>query len=275
MAGRRKQPVVLTIAGFDPSSGAGVTADLETLAAHGCYGVACITALTVQSTAGVRGVYPVSATIIRRTLAELAADLPIAAVKIGMLGSVEAVDAVAEFLRRRPRRARYVVLDPILKSTSGVRLLEAAAIASFVRKLLPLASVITPNVDEAATLTGVTVDDTSSMREAAKRLHALGVPAVVITGGHLPEAVDVLSVAEARGRGYSIDSVTIRGRKIRSRSTHGTGCAYSSALAANLALGRDLEESARLAKRYVARAIATAKPLGRGNGPLNLLWPLR
>src|ERR1043166_5711947 len=170
MARRRKQPVVLTIAGFDPSSGAGVTADLETLAAHGCYGVACVTALTVQSTAGVRGVYPVSATIIRRTLAELAADLPIAAVKIGMLGSVEAVDAVAEFLRRRPRRARYVVLDPILKSTSGARRLEASAIASFVRKLLPLATVITPNVDEAATLTGVTVDDTSSMREAAKRL---------------------------------------------------------------------------------------------------------
>jgi hydroxymethylpyrimidine/phosphomethylpyrimidine kinase len=274
MARRGKQPVVLTIAGFDPSSGAGVTADLQTLAAHGCYGVACITALTVQSTAGVRSIHPVSAAIVRRILAELAADLPIAAIKIGMLGSGEVVEAVADFFRKRPRRARHVVLDPILKSTSGARLLETAAITTLIRRLLPLATVVTPNVAEAEVLTGVTVNDLASMREAAKRLHELGVPAVVVTGGHLAAAVDVLSVVERRGRGVHIDSVSIRGRKIRSRSTHGTGCAYSSALAANLALGKDLEESARLAKQYVARAIATAAPLGRGNGPLNLLWPL-
>ena len=274
MGRRGKQPVVLTIAGFDPSGGAGVTADLQTLAAHGCYGVACITALTVQTTAGVRSVHPVSAAIVRRTLAELAADLPIAAIKIGMLGSGEVVEAVAGFLRKRPRRTRHIVFDPILKSTSGARLLERAAITTLIRKLLPLVTVVTPNVEEAAALTGVIVNDTATMREAAKRLHELGVPAVVVTGGHLVEVVDVLSVAERRGRGIHIDAVTIRGRKIRSRSTHGTGCAYSSALAANLALGKDLEESARLAKRYVARAIATATHLGRGNGPLNLLWPL-
>jgi hydroxymethylpyrimidine/phosphomethylpyrimidine kinase len=275
MARRGKQPVVLTIAGFDPSSGAGVTADLQTLAAHGCYGVACITALTVQSTRGVRSVHPVSGEVVAKTLAEVAADLPIAAVKIGMLGSADVVEAVAEFLRRRPRPARYVVLDPILKSTSGARLLAPAAIAKLVRKLLPLSTVVTPNADEAAALAGVTVRDVATMREAAKRLHELGAPAVIVTGGHLPQAVDVLSVAQRRGRKVHLDVITIRGRHVRSRSTHGTGCAFSSALSANLALGSNLEESARLAKKYVARAIATAVPHGHGNGPLNLLWPLK
>lgn len=273
MARRGKPPVVLTIAGFDPSSGAGVTADLQTLVAHGCYGVACIAALTVQSTTGVRSVHPVSGTIVRRTLAELAADLPIAAIKIGMLGSGEVVDAVADFLRRRP--ARYVVLDPVLKSSSGARLLAPAAVRKLVRKLLPRCTVVTPNIDEAAALTGIRVRDVTSMIEAARRLHEMGAAAVVVTGGHLSEAVDVLSVAEWRRRAPYIDAVEIRGRRVRSRSTHGTGCAFSSALAANLALGKDLAEAARLAKQYVARAMATAQPLGRGRGPLDLLWPLR
>ena len=272
MARRHKQPVLLTIAGFDPSTGAGVTADLHTFAAHRCYGVACITALTVQSTRGVRSVHPVSGAIVARTLEELAADLPIAAVKIGMLGSGDVVGAVVAFLKRA--KPRHVVLDPILKSSSGARLLAPAAIAKLKRELLPLCSVVTPNLDEAGVLTGVRMKGTTSMIDAAGRIHDLGVPAVVVTGGHLADPVDVLSLAAWRDRGFA-DALEIRGSKVRSRSTHGTGCAYSSALAANLALGKDLVEAADLAKRYVASAIATAQPLGHGNGPLNLLWPLR
>jgi len=272
MATRGKTPVVLTIAGFDPSSGAGVTADLQAFAAHGCFGVACITALTVQSTRGVRRVYPVGRTV-RETLSELAADLPIDAVKIGMLGSAEVVDAVAAFLRRH--RPAHVVLDPILKSSSGAKLLAPSAIGALARKLLPLATVVTPNMDEAAVLTGMRVRDLPDMRAAAGKLHDLGAKAVIVTGGHLREPVDLVSVAAWRQKEPFIDFIEIRGRKVRSRSTHGTGCAFSSALAANLALGKDLPESARLAHQYVARAIQTARPLGQGNGPLNLLWPLR
>ena len=272
MAPRAKTPVLLTIAGFDPSSGAGVTADLQTFAAHGCFGVACITALTVQSTTGVRRVHPVSGVFVRETLSELVADLPIAAVKIGMLGSAEVVDAVAGFLQRH--RPKHVILDPILKSSSGAKLLAPSAIGRFTRKLLPLATVVTPNLDEAAVLTGMRVRSLSDMRAAAKKLDALGARAVVVTGGHLDEPVDLVSVAAwHRGEPF-LDSVEIRGRKVRSRSTHGTGCAYSAALAANLALGKDLPEAAGAAHRYVARAIATSRRLGRGNGPLNLLWPL-
>ena len=274
MARRDKQPVVLTIAGFDPSSGAGITADLQTLAAHGCYGVACITALTVQSTRGVRSVHPVSGAIVRQTLSDLAADLPVAAIKIGMLGSREVVDAVVTFLQRKPRSVRQVVLDPVLKSTSGAHLASRAAIGSLVSRLIPLCTVVTPNLEEATALTGVTVRDLGAMRVAARRLHELGAPGVVVTGGHLREPVDVVSAA-SRGRGaFRCEVVELPGRRVRSRSTHGTGCAFSSALAANLALGKDLAESARLAKAYVTRAIVTAQPLGRGNGPLNLLWPL-
>jgi hydroxymethylpyrimidine/phosphomethylpyrimidine kinase len=273
MARRTKQPVVLTIAGFDPSSGAGVSADLQTFAAHGCYGIACITALTVQSTTGVRSVHPVSGKLVRETLAELAADLSIAAVKIGMLGSAEAVEAVARFLK--DTKPPHVVLDPILKSSSGARLLAPAAIALLKRKLLPLCSAVTPNLDEAARLSGVRVHDAASMIEAARRLHDLGARAVIVTGGHLADPLDVVSVAEWHDpRRRYVDAIEIHGPKVRSRSTHGTGCAYSSALTANLALGMDLIGAAQQAKQYVARAIATAQPLGRGNGPLNLLWPL-
>ena len=272
MARRSKQPVVLTIAGFDPSSGAGVTADLQTFAAHGCFGVACVTALTVQSTRGVRGVHPVAGAVVSKTLAELADDFSIAAAKIGMLGSGDAVDAVAAFLNRA--KLQHVVLDPVLKSSSGARLLAPAAIAKFKRKLLPLCSVVTPNVDEASVLTGLPVKGPSAMIEAARRLHDLGAPGVIVTGGHLPEPVDVLSVAGWRDCGFA-DAMELRGKKAPSRSTHGTGCAYSSALAANLALGRDLVEAAQLAKHYVTRAITTAQLLGHGKGPLNLLWPLK
>ena len=275
MAARAKKPVVLTIAGFDPSSGAGVTADLQTLAAHGCFGVACITALTVQSTSGVRSVHPVDGRIVARTLAELAADLPVAAVKIGMLGSADVIDAVAAFLRRQ--RPKHVVLDPILKSSSGARLLPRTAVEKLRRELLPLCSVVTPNVDEATALTGLDAGGPERDR-ALRRLHDLGVPVIVLTGtkpakqGSRKLIGDIVSVAAGRGREPKVAEIV--GPWIKSRATHGTGCAHSSAMAANLAKGMNVVYAARAAHQFVTRAIETAPSLGRGKGPMNLLWAL-
>jgi hydroxymethylpyrimidine/phosphomethylpyrimidine kinase len=269
-----KPPVVLTIAGFDPSSGAGVTADIKTIAAHGCYGVACITALTVQSTAGVRRVEALDPGLVYETLEELAADIPIAAVHIGMLGTGKVVKAVVEFLGRRsgkggrPDMLPNVVLDPILKSSSGAELLDAAGTRLLIEKLIPLADVITPNVEEAAVLTGLRVTDLEEMRAAAAKLHQMGSAAVVITGGHLEKATDLLSFTTKRG----VEEEVFKAERQRSNSTHGTGCAFATAMACHLALDRGLAEAALLAKTFVTAAIAAGHPLGRGTGPVHHLY---
>ena len=265
-----KPPVVLTIAGFDPSSGAGVTADIKTIAAHGCYGVACVTAMTVQSTGGVRRVEPVDPGLVTEILEELAADIPIAGVHIGMLGSGKVVKAVAEFLGRRSGKVKLpnVVLDPILKSSSGADLLDATGTRMLIEKLLPLADVVTPNVDEAAALTGLKVTDLDQMRAAAAKLHEMGSAAVVITGGHLEKAIDLLSFTTRRG----VEEEVFKAERQRSNSTHGTGCAFATAMACHLALDRGLAEAALLAKTYVTAAIAAGYPLGRGTGPVHHLY---
>ena len=265
--------VVLTIAGFDPSSGAGVTADIKTIAAHGCYGVACITAITVQSTAGVRRVEAVDPSLITETLQELAADMPIAAVHIGMLGTSKVVRAVADFLGQSAGKAGLsklpnIVLDPILKSSSGADLLDASGLKVLVEKLIPLADVLTPNVDEASSLTGLKVTDLDEMRSAANKLHDMGSRALVITGGHLEKAIDLLSFTTKRG----IEQEVFKAERQRSNSTHGTGCAFSTAMACHLALDRGLPEAALLAKTYVTAAIAAGHPLGRGTGSVHHLY---
>jgi len=260
-------PIVLTVAGFDPSSGAGVTADIKTIAAHGCYGVACITALTVQSTVGVSKVQTVDPETVTDTLGELTRDLEIAAVKIGMLGSAKAVKAIVEFLGKET--VPNVVLDPILKSSSGVRLVDAAGARLMIERLMPLASIVTPNVDEATVLTGLAVTNPEQMKEAAAKLHAMGAQNVVITGGHLGKAIDLLSFTNSRG---VLEHELFKAERQRSNSTHGTGCAFSTAMACHLALGRGLPEAVLLAKAYVTAAIVNAQPLGRGTGPLHLLY---
>ena len=259
-------PVVLTIAGFDPSSGAGITADVKTIAAHQCYGVACITALTVQSTAGVRRVEPVDASVIRETLDELVSDIEVASVHIGMLGHHKAVEAVADFLdhARLPR----VVLDPILQSSSGADLLDEQGKNVLVERLLPLSEVVTPNLSEASALTGIAVANVDQMREAAGRLHSLGATNVVVTGGDLEKATDVLSFMTPRG----IEQEVFKGARQKSSSTHGTGCAFATAVACHLAHGRSLPEAVLLSKAYVASAIAHAHPVGHGVGPLHHLY---
>jgi hydroxymethylpyrimidine/phosphomethylpyrimidine kinase len=259
-------PVVLSIAGFDPSSGAGVTADIKTIAAHGCYGVACITALTVQSTAGVRRVQPVETALVTETLEELAADLEIAAVHIGMLGSEKVALAVADFLSRR--NLENIVLDPILVSSSGASLVESTGVPVMIERLLPLAAVITPNIEEASSLTALPVTNVEQMRAAAAKLHTMGAAAVVITGGHLEKAIDLLSFTGKRG----IEQEIFKSDRQRSTSTHGTGCAFATAVTCHLAQGRGLPEAVLLAKAYVSAAIVHAQPMGRGIGPVHHLY---
>jgi hydroxymethylpyrimidine/phosphomethylpyrimidine kinase len=264
-------PVVLTIAGFDPSSGAGITADIKTIAAHECYGVSCITALTIQSTQGVRRVEAVDSGIIAETLQELVSDFAVAAVHIGMLGNEQVVAVVADFLGQA--HLPHVVLDPILKSSSGADLLDAAGTRLLIEKLIPLTELVTPNLDEASALTGMAVTDLDQMGEAAAHLHSLGARNVVvtggdITGGRLEKAIDLLSFTTIRG----IEREVFKADRQRSNSTHGTGCAFSTALACHLAHGRGIPEAVLLSKAYVSAAIANAHPLGKGVGPLHHLY---
>jgi hydroxymethylpyrimidine/phosphomethylpyrimidine kinase len=252
-------PVVLSIAGHDPSSGAGITADIKTISAHGCYGITCVTALTVQSTRGVKRVDPVESRVISETLDQLMDDLDIAAVKIGMLGSAEAAKAVSAFLKRYPLRP--VVLDPVIHSSSGAELISREGLQVLKERILGQACVITPNVDEAAALTGLSVTTLPEMQVAVSHLHNMGARNVIITGGHIDPPYDLISCEGQR-------TTILKGRKIPGRSTHGTGCAFSTALVCNLALGKELVESAKAAKRYVETALRNAPGIGKGVGPI-------
>lgn len=274
-----KPPVVLTIAGFDPSSGAGVTADIKTIAAHSCYGVACITALTVQSTAGVKRVEPAEPSLVTETLEELASDFEISAVHIGMLGSGKLVRAVADFLSAKPsgragspRKARLpnIIVDPVLKSSSGAELLDPAGTKLLIERLIPLSDVITPNVFEATMLTGIKVQEPEQMKAAALKLHEMGAQAVVITGGDLEKAIDLLSF-QGKSKGGPEQEI-FKAERQRSNSTHGTGCAFATAMACHLALERGLAEATLLAKTYVTAAITNGQPLGKGIGPVHHLY---
>jgi hydroxymethylpyrimidine/phosphomethylpyrimidine kinase len=261
-----RPPIVLSIAGYDPSSGAGVTADIKTIAAHRCYAVTCITALTVQSTQGVKRVEPISTRVFMEMLDELAVDFRISAVRIGMLASAEIIRCTAAFINRQ--QLPNVVLDPVLVSSSGAELISREGPQVLKEKLLPLALVVTPNIDEAAALTGLPVTNLQEMQMAASELHRIGARNVIITGGHLDPPVDLLSLVGGQR------TEVFEGTKVHGRSTHGTGCAFASSLACNLALGRNLIDSTKLAKQYVENALKNAVPLGKGRGPVNHLAPL-
>ncbi len=263
--------IVLTIAGFDPSSGAGVTADLMVFAAHGLFGTACITGLTVQSTMGVRTAAPVSAEIVHDTLDCLQSDLPVAGIKIGMLSTAANVAMVADFLEmlRAENRRVPVVLDPVLRSSSGRELLDGEGMEVLRRRLLPLVDWVTPNLLEAEVLTGRVVRRREEMLDAARVLQEMGEELnVVVTGGHLDPPDDLLLSAKG-------EVLWLPGEKILSRSTHGTGCAFSSALLSRVVLGDQTAIAGVMAKRYVAEAIRTAESIGHGQGPVNHLWPLQ
>ena len=256
-------PILLTIAGFDPSCGAGIAADLKTFAAHNCYGVAAVTALTAQSTQGVINVHPMPAATLREQLEALAADMKIEAVKIGMLGNRANATAVAEFLDKN--NFMHVVLDPVVKPSAGnAELLDAPGVKFLRDELLKRATVITPNMDEAALLTGLEVKDLNGMKAAAQKLGEMGVKAVIVTGGHLEKPTDLLC------ENGQVDA--FGGDHAKSENTHGSGCTLSSAIAAQLALGQQLREALILAKAYVFKAIEKSYGIGKGSGPLNQLF---
>lgn len=254
--------VALTIAGFDPSSGAGVTADLKVFSNHGFYGIAAITALTVQSTQGVGRVEPVSGGLLRETLEALAQDLTVAGVKIGMLGSAEAALEVSRFIIRAGIPRNRVVLDPVLVSTSGTALLEQDGIDVLKRNLLPAVGWATPNMDELGALTGSDALLRSDIAGESGRLQALAPGLnVVATGGHLNPPDDYLLTADGTATWFP-------GSRIDTTSTHGTGCVFSSALLCRLLAGDAPVDAVRGAKEFVRQALETAVPLGRGKGPV-------
>jgi hydroxymethylpyrimidine/phosphomethylpyrimidine kinase len=252
-------PILLTIAGFDPSCGAGVAADLKTFAAHGCYGVAAITSITIQNTQGVTAVHNMPSSELREQLEAVANDCEIAAVKIGMLGNRGNAVAVTEFLDAH--KFAHVVHDPVMKSSSGTELLDSGGIKYLIAELLRRASVITPNVPEAEILTGLTIKDVAHMEDAARKLVEMGARAVIVKGGHLERAVDVVF--------DGTELVPLAGDKLTERNLHGTGCTFAAALAAHLAAGRSLVESATLSKAYVTKAIEKAYAVGKGRLPLD------
>lgn len=253
-------PIVLTIAGFDPSAAAGIAADLKTISAHNCYGIAAITAVTVQSTQGVKSVNVIPAAELRAQLDTLLEDIKIAAIKIGMLGHRGNAVVVAEFLDRAG--VGNVVLDPVMKATSGVPdLLDAGGIKYLGEELLKRVMVVTPNIAEAEVLSGITIKDLASMEAAARKIVERGARAVVVKGGHMDKAVDVLF--------DGAEVLMFGGDHIKSENTHGSGCTFASAIAAQLACGRPLQEAVLLAKAYVTKAIERGFSIGKGPGPLD------
>ncbi|WP_019145303.1 bifunctional hydroxymethylpyrimidine kinase/phosphomethylpyrimidine kinase [Aeromicrobium massiliense] len=258
-------PVVLSIAGSDPSGGAGIQADLKTMTVHGVYGAAVLTALTAQNTHGVQGVHPLPADFVEQQLVSVLDDLDVAAVKIGMLGEPEVAERVAQVLAAA--QVPHVVLDPVMVATSGHRLVPEETVAVVRDRLLPLASVVTPNVPETEVLGRTTVHGVDDLERAGQRLRALGARAALVKGGHLDgdESVDVLVTAEG--------TTWHAAPRVRTRNSHGTGCTLSSAVACRLALGHGLDDAVRLAKAYLGRALASGaeQHVGSGNGPVDHL----
>jgi hydroxymethylpyrimidine/phosphomethylpyrimidine kinase len=253
--------VALTIAGSDPSGGAGIQADLKTFHQFGVYGQAVITLLTVQNTQTVSRVETMPADLVVQQIETVISDIPPAAAKTGALGNVAIVGAIAELAKSF---AFPLVVDPVMISKHGIPLISPEAEEALKRVLLPRAFLVTANIPEAESLTGMTIRDESDMRTAANRLRDLGCAAALVKGGHKRgEPVDVLSAP-----GLPEDAI-FPGRRINSRHTHGTGCTYSAAVTAGLALGQDLRQSILAAKSFIQSAIETAPGLGGGHGPVN------
>jgi hydroxymethylpyrimidine/phosphomethylpyrimidine kinase len=254
----------LTIAGSDSGGGAGIQADLKTFAAHGVYGTSAITAITAQNTLGVTSWQALPADLVTAQIEAIAGDIGADAVKTGMLANAAIVEAVAAAIESL--QLPLVVVDPVMIAKGGDRLLEEEAVAALLAELLPRAHVVTPNVPEAEVLAGMSIASLADMREAGRRILARGPRVVLIKGGHLggAESIDVGCTAS--------ETFEIRGPRIDTRHTHGTGCTLSSAIAANLARGLPDRESIERAREYLEGAIRHAPGIGRGHGPLNHFW---
>ena len=257
---------VLTIAGSDSSGGAGIQADLKTIAAHGVYGMSVITALTAQNTLGVQGICSVDGAFVARQIDCVFEDIRPDAVKIGMAGSAETITAIAD--RLQYHKAEHIVVDPVMVATSGSRLLEKEALDVLITRLLPMAELVTPNIPEAEILWGQPIRSHADMEQAGRALVKSYGCAVLLKGGHDPAAADDLLCTEE-------NMIWIKGKRIDNPNTHGTGCTLSSAVACNLGKGMTLEESVRVAKIYLTGALRTMLDLGHGSGPLDHGWQHR
>jgi hydroxymethylpyrimidine/phosphomethylpyrimidine kinase len=258
----------LTIAGSDSSGGAGIQADLKTFAAAGVFGTCAVTAVTAQNTLGVTAWEPVATDLVVAQIEAIAGDLPPDAVKTGMLATSAIVEAVAAAIGGLD--LPQLVVDPVMIAKGGDRLLQEDAVAAIKAHLLKLAEVVTPNIPEAEVLTGASIRTLADMREAARRIHALGPRVVVVKGGHLDGESDVVVDAVCTPQ----DEFDLRGPRIATRHTHGTGCTFAAAAAAQLALGHPVEQAVRWAREYLEGAIRHAPRLGGGHGPLNHFWRL-
>lgn len=261
MSEETQTPVALTVAGFDPSGGAGVVADVKTFTAFGCFAAAAVTSLTFQNTTGVFGAAHQTAETVRAQVRAVAEDFRVAGAKTGMLPTREIIREVARLFRETTLPAP--VVDPVVRSTSGFDLIDDEALDALKSELLPLARVVTPNVPEAERITGLRIRDREGMLAAARAMRGMGARAVLVKGGHLEgEASDVLLDEDGRVKTFTAE-------RIDTSSTHGTGCTLAAAIAACLARGLDLEDSVGAAKRFVTEAIRRAPGLGRGHGPVN------
>ena len=256
----------LTIAGSDSSGGAGIQADIKTMTANGVYAMSAITALTAQNTTGVTGIMEVSPAFLAEQLDAVFTDIFPDAVKTGMVSSSGLIRTIAEKLKQYG--ARNLVIDPVMVATSGARLISEEAIETLKTELLPLATVITPNIPEGEVLSGMTIQSEDDMVTAAKKIYELYGPAVLLKGGHsLNDANDLLYDGDKAAWFY--------GKRIDNPNTHGTGCTLSSAIASNLAKGYDLEKAVKAAKNYISGALADGLDLGQGSGPMNHAFAIR
>lgn len=264
--GLKNMPRVLTIAGSDSGGGAGIQADLKTFAARGVYGMSAITAVTAQNTRGVQGVFPLPPSFVGKQVDSVMKDIGADAIKIGMLANKEIIEAVARRIRKY--KPKFVVLDPVMIAKGGHALLRKDAERALLEKLVPLAFVLTPNIPEASVLAGFSINTVADMKRAAALLCAHGARNVVIKGGHFSGArsTDVLY----DGKSFHEFSA----QRIRTKNTHGTGCTFAAAIAAELARGADVYEAVRAAKKYITGALNASRDLGlgHGHGPLNHLY---
>ncbi len=255
--------IALTIAGSDSGGGAGIQADLKTFSALGVYGMSVLTSITAQNTLGVQGVHDLPPDFVGLQIDSVMQDIGTDAVKTGMLSNTQIIKIVSEKVKKY--KVKNLVIDPVMIAKGGDRLLKEDAVESLKQDLVPLANVVTPNFSEAEVLSGLKIGNLSDMKEAARKIFRLGAQNVLIKGGHLSsdEAIDVLY----NGRTFR----EFRAERIITKNTHGTGCTLSSAIAAELAKGKEVEEAVNTAKRYITLAIQNSLEIGHGHGPLNHL----
>jgi hydroxymethylpyrimidine/phosphomethylpyrimidine kinase len=260
--------VCLTIAGSDSGGGAGIQADIKAMQANGVFATSVITAVTAQNTTAVTAAMDLPISLIESQFDAVASDMQIAATKTGMLSSVEIIESVANRLQHND--VGPVVVDPVMISKSGFSLLREDAIDALRERILPLASIVTPNTQEAALLVGMEINDETDAHEAATRIHAMGASAVLVKGGHLSDEKDAIDVL-FDGEGFLV----LRSARIDTPHTHGTGCTFAAALTANLAKGLSLRDAALRSKQYVTEAIRAGLPVGKGHGPTDHFYFFR